>query len=86
VDHHFSASEKGELVHAIDGVVRAVIPAESFESYGEEYPACLPVLAAITGRAPAPAQTVFVGDEATKKVIELAKKAAKKTAAKKKKK
>lgn len=60
VNHHFSISDAGELVHAIEGRVRAVIPPEGMREYAELWPDSAPLvksflqtLRAVTGR-PAP--------------------------------
>lgn len=50
--HVFSASNDGQLVHEIDGTVRAVVPPEGWRDYVSAWPDAASVTAALT-KAPA---------------------------------
>jgi len=58
VDHEFHASSRGELLHSVNGELRATVPPESFDAYAEAWPACKPVADALRpapkAKAPAP--------------------------------
>lgn len=45
--HCFSIAGNGNLLHEIDGKIRAEVPPEGFEAYAEQWPECQSVL---TGR------------------------------------
>lgn len=42
--HTFSILSNGNLLHEIDGKVRAEVPPEGFEGYAESWPDCVAVL------------------------------------------
>lgn len=43
--HVFFIDRDGNLVHEIDGKLRATVPPEGFEAYSEQWPECKDVLA-----------------------------------------
>ena len=42
--HEYYADDDGRLVHVIDGVIRALVPASSARAYAEAWPDCAPVV------------------------------------------
>jgi len=52
-NHRFSASPKGELVHYVEGELRATVPPEGFDDYVKYWPASIDVVKQLRAQAAA---------------------------------
>ncbi len=56
--HTFETSNDGQLLHLIDGRLRATIPPEGWQKYCEEYPEAQDIVDTLTIKNPAPSGDV----------------------------
>lgn len=68
--HEFFA-DGGQLVHMIDGRLRATVPPEGFDDYGAAYPAARPVIETIRAE-PIAKRVVFTGELGREQAEQLA--------------
>jgi hypothetical protein len=54
-NHRFSANEKGELTHFVEGELRATIPPEGWDDYVKYWPASIDVVRQLRAKASADA-------------------------------
>lgn len=62
--HTFEAAPDGQLLHYINGQLRATVPPEGFEGYVESWPDCRPVVAELRGGASTAPAALIAPDDA----------------------